>query len=96
MMAIYVMMTNLTDEGRKTVKTNPQRIKEVNKEVEAMGVKILAQYVVLGQYDFINILEAPNNETVAKVATELGSRGTLQTNTLAAMTLDDFISSLKK
>jgi uncharacterized protein with GYD domain len=95
-MPIYVMMTNLTDEGRKTVKTNPQRIKEVNKEVEAMGVKILAQYVVLGQYDFINILEAPDNKTVAKVATELGSRGTLQTNTLAAMTLDDFINSLKK
>ena len=96
MMAIYVMMTNLTDEGRKTVKTNPQRIKEVNKEVEAMGVKILAQYVVLGQYDFINILEADNNEVIAKVATELGSRGTLQTSTLAAMTLDDFINSLKK
>ena len=95
-MAIYVMMTNLTDEGRKTVKTNPQRIKEVNKEVEAMGVKILAQYVVLGQYDFVNILEASSNEVIAKVATELGSRGTLQTNTLAAMTLDDFINSLKK
>jgi uncharacterized protein with GYD domain len=95
-MSLYIMMTNLTDEGRKTVKTNPQRIKEVNKEVEAMGVKILAQYVVLGQYDFINILDAPNNEAIAKVATELGSRGTLQTSTLAAMTLDDFISSLKK
>jgi uncharacterized protein with GYD domain len=95
-MAVYVMMTNLTDEGRKTVKSNPQRIKEVNKEVEAMGVKILAQYAVLGQYDFINILEAPNNETVAKVATELGSRGTLQTMTLSAMKLDDFINSLKK
>ena len=95
-MAIYVMMTNLTDEGRKTVKANPQRIKEVNKEVEAMGVKILAQYAILGQYDFINILEAPNHETVAKVATELGSRGTLQTTTLAAMQLDDFVNSLKK
>ena len=95
-MPIYVMMTNLTDEGRKTVKANPQRIKEVNKEVEAMGVKILAQYVVLGQYDFINILEAKNNETIAKVATELGSRGTLQTMTLAAMTLDEFIATLKK
>lgn len=95
-MALYVMMTNLTDEGRKTVKTNPQRIKEVNKEVEAMGVKILAQYVVLGQYDFINVLEAPDNKTIAKVATELGSRGTLHTTTLAAMTLDDFIDSVKK
>jgi uncharacterized protein with GYD domain len=94
-MALYVMMTNLTDEGRKTVKTNPQRIKEVNKEVEAMGVKIIAQYVVLGQYDFINILDAPNNEVIAKVATELGSRGTLQTSTLAALTLDDFINSMK-
>ena len=95
-MPIYIMMTNLTDEGRKTVKTNPQRIKEVNKEVEGMGVKILAQYVVLGQYDFINILEADSNETIARVASELGSRGTLQTTTLAAMKLDDFINSLKK
>jgi uncharacterized protein with GYD domain len=95
-MALYIMMSNLTDEGRKTVKSNPQRIKEVNKEVEAMGVKVLAQYVVLGQYDFINILEAPNNETVAKMALELGSRGTLQTNTFAALTLDDFIKTLKK
>jgi uncharacterized protein with GYD domain len=95
-MSLYIMMSTLTDEGRKTVKSNPQRIKEVNKEVEAMGVKILAQYVVLGQYDFINILEAPNIETVAKVALELGSRGTLQTNTLAALTLDNFINTLKK
>lgn len=95
-MALYIMMTNLTDEGRKTVKTNPQRIKEVNKEVEAMGVKILAQYVALGQFDFFNILEAPDNETIARVATELGSRGTVQTSTLAAMTLDDFIDCVKK
>jgi len=95
-MALYIMMSTLTDEGRKTVKSNPQRIKEVNKEVEAMGAKILAQYVVLGQYDFINVLEAPNIETIAKVALELGSRGTLQTNTLAALTLDNFINTLKK
>lgn len=95
-MPIYVMMTNLTDEGRKTVKSNPQRIKEVNQEVEAMGVKILAQYAMLGQYDFINILDAPSNMAVAKVATELSSRGTLQTTTLAAMKLDEYIESLKK
>ena len=95
-MPIYVMLTNLTDEGRKTVKSNPNRIKEVNKEVEAMGVKILAQYVVLGQYDFINILEAPSNEVIARVATELGSRGTLQTTTMAAMKLDEYIKSLER
>ncbi|HTY81969.1 MAG TPA: GYD domain-containing protein [Dehalococcoidales bacterium] len=95
-MALYIMMSSLTDEGRKTVKSNPARIKEVNKEVEQMGIKVLAQYVVLGQYDFINILEAPNNEAVARMALELGSRGTLTTNTLAALTLDDFIKSVRK
>ena len=89
-MAIYVMLTTLTEEGRKTLKTNPQRIKEVNKEVESMGVKILAQYALLGPYDFVNILEAEDNKAVAKVAIELGSRGTLQTMTMAAMAVDDF------
>ncbi len=95
-MAIFIMLTNLTDEGRKTVKGNPERIKEVNKEVEAMGVKVLAQYVLMGPYDFVNILEAPNSEVVARVAVELGSRGTLQTMTMAAMSVDDFIKTLKK
>jgi len=89
-MAVYVMLTTLTDEGRKTLKENPKRIKEVNKEVEAMGVKVLAQYAVLGPYDFVNILEAPDNKTISKVAIELGSRGTLQTMTMAAMTVDEF------
>jgi uncharacterized protein with GYD domain len=88
-MAIYVMLTTLTDEGRRTLKENPTRLKEVNKEVEAMGVKILSQYALLGPYDFINILEAPDNKAVAKVAMELGSRGTLQTITMAAMTVDE-------
>ena len=88
-MAIYIMFTTLTDEGRKTIKGNPQRIMEVNKEVEDMGVKIRAQYAILGPYDFINILEAPDNQAIAKVALELGARGTLQTMTLAAMTIDE-------
>jgi len=91
-MAKYVMLTTLTDHGRKTIKENPQRIQEVNREVEAMGAKILAQYALLGPYDFINILEAPDNKTVSKVAIELGSRGTLQTMTMAAMTLDEFVA----
>lgn len=93
-MAMYVMLTTLTDEGRKTVKQNPARIKEVNREVEAMGAKILAQYAVLGPYDFVNILEAASNEAISRVAMELGSRGTLQTMTLAAMPLDDFVRSV--
>jgi uncharacterized protein with GYD domain len=88
-MPVYVMLTTLTDEGRKTVKSNPKRLKEVNKEVEAMGVKILNQYALLGPYDFINILEAPDNQAISKVAIELGSRGTLQTMTMAAMLVDE-------
>jgi len=95
-MPLYIMLTTLTDEGRKTIKEKPERIKEVNKEVEGMGIKILAQYALLGQYDFINILEAPSNEAVAKLGIQLGSRGTLQTMTLAAMTLDEFVGFLKK
>ena len=89
-MAVYVMLTRLTDEGRKTVKANPKRLKEVNKEVEAMGVKLLAQYALLGPYDFINILEAPDNKTIARVSLELDSRGTLQSMTMAAMSIDEF------
>ena len=88
-MAIYVMLTSLTDEGRKTIKGNPKRIQEVNKEVEAMGVKILSQYSLLGPYDFVNIIDAPDNKAISRVALELGSRGTLQTLTMAAMTIDE-------
>jgi len=95
-MAVYIMLTNLTDEGRKTVKEKPERMKEVTKEVEAMGVKVLSQYAVLGPYDFVNILEAPNNEIVSRLAIELGSRGTIQTMTMAAMTMDEFIRGLVK
>ena len=94
-MAHYVMLTTLTDEGRKTLKKNPERIKEVNKEVEGMGAKVLAQYAVLGPYDFVNILEAPDNKTVAKLSVERGSRGTMQGITMVAISTDEFINSLK-
>lgn len=94
-MPIYVMLTKLTDEGRKTIKNNPERIKKVNEEVEAMGVTIKTQYFLLGPYDFINILDAPDNATVSKVAVELGSRGTLQTMTMAAISVDELIKTLK-
>jgi len=95
-MAIYVMLTTLTSEGRRALKERPERIKEVNQEVEKMGVKILQQYAVLGSYDFVNILDAPNNEVISKVAVELGSRGTIQTTTLPALPVDDFIQAVTK
>ena len=94
-MAVYVMLTTLTDEGRKTIKNNPGRIQEVNKEVEEMGGKILAQYAILGPYDFINIIETVGNTTITKIALELGSRGTIQTTTLAAIPVEDLVASWK-
>lgn len=93
-MGRYIMLSTLTDEGRKTVKMRPERIKEVNKELEKMGVKVVAQYAVLGPYDFVNILEAPDNETISRVAVELGARGTVQIMTLAAIPLEIFEKKL--
>ncbi len=94
-MATYIALSTLTDEGRKTLKQKPDRIKEVNKEIESMGIKVLEQYSVLGPYDFVTLLEAPNNEAVMKMSVELGSRGTVQLITLPAITVDDFIKTLK-
>ncbi len=96
-MPVYVMLTSLTDEGMKTLKHKPERIKEVDKEVmERFGVKVLAQYVVMGPYDFVNILEAPDNDTIVKMAVELGSRGTIRTLTMPAIDVDQFIKDLKE
>jgi uncharacterized protein with GYD domain len=95
-MPTYIMLSTLTDGGSITIKSKPDRIKEVNKEIEAMGVKITGQYATLGIYDFVNILEAPDNDTVTKLSVELGSRGTIRITTLPAMSVDHFISILKK
>jgi len=94
-MAIYVALSTLTDEGRKTLKNRPERIKEVNKEIESMGIKVLGQYAVLGPYDFVTLLDAPNNDAVMKMSVELGSRGTVQLITLPGLTVDEFIKTLK-
>jgi uncharacterized protein with GYD domain len=92
-MATYILLSNLTDEGAKTIKSNPGRIKEVNQELEAMGVHVVSQYVVLGPYDFVNIVEGPNNETMARVSAELASRGSIKIMTMSAIPIDDFIAS---
>ena len=90
------MLTTLTTWGRKSVKERPERIKEVNTEVEAMGVRIIGQYAVLGPYDFVNILDAPDDAAISRVAVELGARGTLETMTMSAITLNEFIANLNK
>jgi uncharacterized protein with GYD domain len=94
-MPTYVLMSTLTDEGRKTVKERPDRIREVNRELEGMGARVLSQYAVLGAYDFVSIVEAPNNETIARISVELGSRGTVQIMTLPAIPIEDFTDQLR-
>lgn len=93
-MPTYLMLSTLSPEGVQTIKSNPQRIREVNKEIEQLGAKVTQQWAVLGRYDFVNVLEAPDEATVARVSLELGSRGTGRFETLTAIPIDDFIASL--
>ena len=93
-MPTYVMLTNLTSEGVRTLKSNPNRVGEVNKEVEQLGVKVVAQYATLGQYDFVTIVKAPDDKTMAKCSVELGSRGTMSSQTLAALPAEELASAL--
>jgi uncharacterized protein with GYD domain len=93
-MPTFVMLTNLTADGVRTLKNNPGRVAEVNKEVEQIGAKVLAQYATLGQYDFITIVEAPDEKTMVKVSIELGSRGTMSSQTLAALSSDQLVDAL--
>ena len=95
-MPTYILLSTLTAEGRKTIKEKPTRIKEVNKEIEAFGAKVVSQYAVLGPYDFVNVVEAPNNEAITRVSVELGSRGTVQIMSLPAIPIDNFIAMAKK
>ncbi len=94
-MLTYVLLSTLTDEGAKTIKKEPERIKAVNLELEKLGVKVRAQYAVLGPYDFVNIVEAPDNQTIARVSAELASRGSIKIMTLSAIPIDEFIAGLK-
>ena len=89
-------MSNLTDEGWKTIKEKPERIKEVNRELENFGVKVLHQYATLGPYDFVNIVDAPDNQTIARISIELGSRGTIQIESMPAIPIDEFVATIKK
>jgi uncharacterized protein with GYD domain len=93
-MPTYVLLSTLGPDGAATLRENPYRLKQVNGEVEAMGGRVTAQYALLGQWDFLNIIEAPDEVTMARIATMLTSRGTVKTRTLTAVDIDDFIASL--
>jgi len=94
-MALYVMLTRLTDQGARTIKQHPEHILEVNTELSEMGVKVLHQWAVLGRYDFVNIVEAEDDAAVARASLELGARGSIRIETLAAMPAEDLIGAVK-
>ena len=95
-MATYIFLSTLTDDGRKTIRARPERIEAVNKEIEAMGAKVVDQYALLGPYDFISIVEALDNEAVARISIELGARGTVQIMTMPAIPIPRFIERLTR
>jgi uncharacterized protein with GYD domain len=94
--ALYVMLSSLSESGRKVLRQRPGWIRKVNLELEAKGAKVRAQYAVLGPYDFVTILEAPDNETVSSISIEMGARGTVSMMTMPAIPLDTFISRLQQ
>ena len=94
-MVKYIIISRLTDDGAKTLKKNPDRLKAVNQELEDMGVKVLEQFAVLGNFDFLNIVEADDSNAVTKAVVEMASRGSIKTETYLAIPIDEFTESLK-
>ena len=95
-MPMYAMLSTLGPDGWETVRQKPERIREVTAEVESMGLKVHAQYALMGQYDFLNIIESPDDETMAKAAIMLAARGTMRTTTLPAIPVEDLIARLSE
>ena len=93
-MPTFIMLSRLTPEGVQTIKNNPQRIKEVNREIQQLGAEVKAQWATLGQFDFVNVIEAPDELTMARISLELGSRGTAKYESLPAIPVDDLISAI--
>jgi uncharacterized protein with GYD domain len=90
----FIMLSRLSPEGVQTIKNNPQRIKEVNREIEQLGAEVKAQWATLGQFDFVNVVDAPDEQTMARISLELGSRGTARYESMPAIPVDDFIASI--
>jgi uncharacterized protein with GYD domain len=95
-MATFILLSTLTDEGAKTIKSKPERLREVNAELAKLGATVKAQYAVLGPYDFVNVVEAADAATIARVSAELASRGSIKLMTLAAIPIDEFLNSLNR
>ena len=94
-MPIYVMLSNLTPQGVQTLKSNPDRLREVNRDVEELGARVLHQWATIGPYDFVNVVEAPDTATIARVSAALGARGSMSFLTLQALEIDEFLGALE-
>lgn len=94
-MPTYILLSNLTAQGVQTLKSNPERLREVNRDVEELGARVLHQWATLGPFDFVNVVEAPDNTTIAKVSVALGARGSASFQTLAAIPVDEFLTALE-
>ena len=93
-MATYILLSSLTPQGVQTLKANPDRLREVNKDVEELGATVVHQWATLGEYDFVNVVEAPDSATIARVSVALGARGSTKIRTLTALTIDDFLAAV--
>jgi uncharacterized protein with GYD domain len=93
-MPTYILLTNLTAQGVQTLKSNPERLRAVNSDVEELGAKVIHQWATLGPYDFVNVVEAPDNATIARVSVELGARGSATLQTMSALTIEEFLATL--
>jgi uncharacterized protein with GYD domain len=93
-MPIYVLLSRLSQQGVATLKANPDRLREVNHDVEELGARVLHQWATLGEFDFVNIIEAPDTATVARVSVALGARGSTKIQTLPALTIEEFVAAL--
>jgi uncharacterized protein with GYD domain len=92
---LYLMLTTLTEKGVQTLNSNPGRIREVNRDIEELGAKIVHQWASIGEYDFVNIVEAPNDVTLAKLSVVLGARGSSRIESLPLIEVDDVLAALE-
>ena len=93
-MPTYIMLSSLTAQGVQTLKANPDRLREVNRDVEELGAKVLHQWATLGDFDFVNVVEAPDTATMARVSVALGARGSTKIQTLPALTIEELLETL--
>ena len=93
-MPLFILLSTLTQQGVTTLKSNPERLRQVNQDVAELGARVLHQWATLGSFDFVNVVEAPDVETIARVSVALGARGSTRIQTLPALEIEDFLRTL--